>query len=169
MSDNRSRDQVWGVMAEALETFDQKNRDYGDAWRKNGWRGNLPRIFEKADRVKELLWRADPRTPAVNDESAVNTLVDMLNSIAFTIINLREGVEYGNEIPRSRRVWTPGPESAFVSELSEPLIPGVTTTVVPSHLLSGSETFVPAHDTPFPDEDHNVAVRQRPIVDNPQA
>lgn len=163
MSDNRSRDQVWGVMAEALEIFDQKNQDYGDAWRKNGWRGNLPRIFEKADRVKELLWRADPRTPAVNDESAVNTLLDMVNSLAFTIINLREEVEYGNEVPRSRRVWTPGPDSIMAT--SAP-----TTVTIPEHLLSDPNGFQPVHITPLDTSDLDRPVlTQRPTPDQPQA
>lgn len=98
---DRSRTQVWDVFSEALMLFDRKNADYGDAWRSNGWRGNLSRIFEKDQRVRNLLWRNDPRTPAVGDEAAVETLVDMLNTIAFAIVNLRDGVEWGHETPRS--------------------------------------------------------------------
>lgn len=155
----KSRDQVWNVFAEALQTFDVKNADYGDAWRKSGWRGNLPRIFEKVERVRELLWRPDPRTPAVNDESAVNTLVDLMNSIAFAVVNLREEVEYGSEVPRSERTaWNPSVDSIMSRE--------APTTVVPNHLLS--ETFSPAHVTPL-DEPEKISVAKRPIVDNPQA
>lgn len=171
----KSREQVWAVFSEALQTFDQKNLDYGDAWRRSGWRGNLPRIFEKVDRVRELLWRPDPRTPAVNDESAVNTLVDLMNSIAFTVINLREEVEYGHEVPRSERSWVPdtqavdrfyspvtnGPGSAWATEAP-------TTVTVPEHLLPAA--FTPMHVTPVDEESPALSVEtHRPVVDNPQA
>lgn len=109
MSNHHSPDsytEVQRIFSEALDLFSRKNADYGDAWRRNGWRGNLSRIFEKADRVRHLVWRADPRVPAVGDEAAVETLLDMLNTITFAIINLREEVEYGHETPRSERYIT---------------------------------------------------------------
>jgi predicted nucleotide modification protein, DUF1599 family len=98
---DHSRTQVWDTFGEALQLFDRKNADYGDAWRSNGWRGNLSRIFEKAQRVRNLAWRNDPRTPAVGDEAVIETLIDMLNTTAFAIINLRDGVEWGHEVPNS--------------------------------------------------------------------
>jgi hypothetical protein len=134
MSDN-SRTQIWDVYAGAIQTFDKKNQDYGDAWRRNGWRGNLSRVFEKADRVRNLVWRADPRVPAVGDEAAVETLQDMLNTIAFAIINLREEVEWGGEKPRSARVealgeaYTPGVATSFFEQVGSEL-PHETQRVV---------------------------------------
>lgn len=119
-----SRQQVWDVFAKAMETFDQKNADYGDAWRRNGWRGNLSRVFEKADRVRNLAWRPDPRVPAVGDEQVLETLQDMLNTTAFAIINLIEEVEYGHEVPRSQRVavagldYVPGAGAVFFEQVS---------------------------------------------------
>lgn len=169
MSD-KSRQQVWDVFAEALKIFDAKNADYGDAWRKHGWRGNLPRLFEKAERVKELLWRDNPRTPEVGDETAVDTLVDMLNSLAFTIINLREGVQYGHELPASERssAWTMGvdriqgpDDTTFHQERS----------TVPAHyfreddgILAGRAVVVDPATL-----DQATEQRARPVIDNPQA
>ena len=121
MSD--SRQQVWDVYARAIEVFDRKNADYGDAWRRNGWRGNLSRIFEKAERVRNLAWRPDPRVPAVGDEQVLETLQDMLNTTAFAIINLIEEVEYGHEVPRSERVrqfeerYEPGVALAYYDQV----------------------------------------------------
>lgn len=122
-----SRQGVWDVFAKAMELYDKKNADYGDAWQRDGWRGNLPRLLQKAERVRNLLWRSDPRTPAVGDEQAVDTLLDMLNSIAFTIINLVEEREWGNEVPRTQRAaaaeqaYTPGEATTFYDQVSAEL------------------------------------------------
>lgn len=129
MSD--SRQQVWDVYAKAMELFDQKNADYGDAWRTNGWRGNLSRIFEKVQRVRNLAWRPDPRVPAVGDEQVLATLQDLLNTTAFAIINMIEEVEYGHEVPRSQRFselgqgYTHGEAMAFYDRVGAEL-PHVT-------------------------------------------
>jgi hypothetical protein len=162
------------VFAEALVTFDEKNADYGDAWRKNGWRGNLPRIFEKIERVRELLWRADPRTPAVSDETAIKTLIDMLNSIAFTVINLREEVEFGHEVPRSQRntlrqpihFSTEGRDRTFEQH------------VIPDELLTPAFAEV-RREHPLPEGtskmrspeevQEEIPLRPKKVADNPQA
>lgn len=122
-----SRQQVWDVYAKAMEVFDKKNADYGDAWRTNGWRGNLSRIFEKTQRVRNLAWRADPRVPAVGDEQVLETLQDMLNTIAFAIINMIDEVEYGHEVPRRERLgqmghdYTPGEATTFYDQVAQEL------------------------------------------------
>lgn len=122
-----SRQQVWDVFAKAIETFDKKNADYGDAWRTNGWRGNLSRIFEKVQRVRNLAWRPDPRVPAVGDEQVLETLQDLLNTTAFAIINMIEEVEYGHEVPRTQRLaalgqdYTPGVAASFYDQVSTEL------------------------------------------------
>lgn len=125
MSGTDSRQQVWDVFAKAIETFDQKNQDYGDAWRTNGWRGNLSRVFEKVQRVRNLAWRPDPRVPAVGDEQVLETLQDLLNTTAFAIINMIEEVEYGHETPRSQRIaalgvdYIPGAGVSFFNEVGD--------------------------------------------------
>jgi hypothetical protein len=166
----KSRQQVWDVFAEALKIFDAKNADYGDAWRKHGWRGNLPRIFEKTERVKELLWRDHPRTPAVGDETAVETLVDMLNSLAFTIINLREGVEYGHELPASERssAWSLGADSVAMHDIHGEKY---MTPTVPAHYFREDDGVLPGHAVVVDPVvlDQATEQRLRPMPDDPQA
>lgn len=141
MSNHHSPDsyaEVQRIFADALDLFARKNADYGDAWRRNGWRGNLSRIFEKADRVRHLVWRADPRVPAVGDEAAVQTLKDMLNTIAFAIINLEEEVEFGHETPRSERYGeTPSGPSPLEQYYQEHGMAPAHRTVREAYLAGG--------------------------------
>lgn len=186
MSGN-SREQIWDIFAGAIQTFDKKNEDYGDAWRRNGWRGNLSRVFEKADRVRNLVWRADPRVPAVGDESAVETLQDMLNTIAFAIINLREEVEWGGERPRSERVealgeaYTPGVTTSFFDQVSQEL-PHMTvshgqdqpvrTEVIPHNQLQEALSVGPDEMRSAEAENTGRVARkprQKAVTDQPQA
>jgi hypothetical protein len=184
MSDTRQ--DLWDIFTEAVQTFDKKNADYGDAWRRNGWRGNLSRIFEKADRVRNLAWRPDPRVPAVGDESVVETLRDMLNTIAFAIMNLEEEVEYGHEVPRTKRfsemekAYTPGAASQFYDEVSAELSHGhdepVTTriTVDPNVVREQDLSMMNVGpDEQGAAEKKHDAVPRRPrtkaVADNPQA
>lgn len=120
MSDQSAR-QVEAVFQEALALFRQKNESYGDSWRRQGWRGNLSRILEKADRLRTMLWNAKSITMA-GDESTRQTALDMLNSLAFFIINTDGGVEWGNETPfnnyrMSVPDWAAGPESIIAKTI----------------------------------------------------
>lgn len=86
------------IYDEALNLAERKNADYGDAWRTNGWRGNLSRVFEKDHRLRTLLWNGENPGPAVN-EGVRETAIDMLNTLTFFIMNLDAGVEWGHETP----------------------------------------------------------------------
>jgi len=172
-SAKNSRDQVWDVFSEALMLFDQKNADYGDAWRRNGWRGNLPRLFEKSDRVKSLLWRNDPRVPAVGDETAVQTLVDMMNTLAFCVINLREEVEFGHEVPRSLRIfqdrYQPGETTEYFRENG---LEDTRTVSVDRDVLGSVGNGVQTGPDEEPVSSGRGDVKRktgRPVTDNPQA
>jgi hypothetical protein len=92
-----SKYQVRRVFDEAVSLFEAKNADYGDAWRHQGWRGNLGRIFEKTERLRTLLWRGDVHQLVTLDEDARQTAVDMLNTLAFFIINWDDRREWGHE------------------------------------------------------------------------
>lgn len=168
-----SRQQVWDEFARAIELFDRKNADYGDAWRANGWRGNLSRVFEKNQRVRNLLWRTDPRTPAVGDEAAVETLRDMLNSIVFAIINLQEEVEYGHEVPRSQRFselekgYTPGDGERFYHQVVQEQTPddpwATKKTLDQAHTLEDLSSLAEQVSTAFvPREAVQAAVTHGP-------
>lgn len=194
----KTREKMWDEFARAIETFDKKNADYGDAWKANGWRGNLSRVFEKNQRVRNLLWRSDPRTPAVGDEQAVDTLRDMLNTIVFAIMNLQEEVEYGHEVPRSERAklaeeaYTPGVATTFYEQVNaeQPLVAPVGERVVQEFSHGPNEVVrteiidssqLQAALVQGPDEVRPVEAqssghvkrksgphRERPIQDNPQ-
>lgn len=88
--------QLGRVFDEAVRLASAKNADYGDAWRDQGWRGNLSRVLEKAKRLKTLLWKANGNDPRVA-ETTRETALDMINTLAFFIINQDAGMEWGNE------------------------------------------------------------------------
>lgn len=184
-----SRDQVWDVYAKAMQVFDSKNADYGDAWRTNGWRGNLSRIFEKTQRVRNLAWRPDPRVPAVGDEQVLETLQDLLNTTAFAIINMVEEVEYGHETPRSQRMsaveqaYTPGEAVTFYDQVGAELPhdraelsnghgePVTTRITVDPHAMEAAFQVGPDEKGPAEKKHEPMQRRKptRPVADAPQA
>lgn len=72
----------------------QKNEAYGDAWRAQGWTGNVSRILSKAKRVETMLWRDEPVTES-GGESIAETLKDLANLCYFAARNLEEGNRWG--------------------------------------------------------------------------
>jgi hypothetical protein len=91
-------DQMRRVYEEALALAERKNADYGDAWRDQGWRGNISRIFEKTKRLRTILWSGKPVETHV-DENVRETAIDMMNSLVFFVLNTDAGVEWGHETP----------------------------------------------------------------------
>lgn len=119
MSNSQAR--VEEVFAEAARLFESKNRAYGDSWRQNGWRGNISRIFEKAGRLRNMLWRGGNVLLNGGNEHPRETMLDMLNTLAFAIINMDDGVEWGSE-PQSREIYPSnlqGPSVPRDSELEQ--------------------------------------------------
>lgn len=86
-------DKVEQVIAEAVALYRRKSQNYGQAWRSQGWAGNVARVLSKATRIKNMLWRETPQTD--QDETVEDTLLDLINLCAFTIINLREQNRWG--------------------------------------------------------------------------
>lgn len=113
-------DQMRRVFEEALALAERKNADYGDAWRDQGWRGNLSRVFEKAKRLRTILWSGRSVDPQVN-ENVRETGIDLINSLAFFIINRDSGVEWGHEtpFPLFAASLDPGRENGLVFPNSE--------------------------------------------------
>lgn len=95
MSNTQAR--VEDVFQEALRLIASKNASYGDSWREQGWRGNVSRVLEKSKRIRALLWR-----PSVllngSSEHPRETMLDMINTLAFAIINMDDGVEWGGDV-----------------------------------------------------------------------
>lgn len=82
------------VYDEALQLAHKKNISYGDAWRRQGWMGNLARMMSKMSRIKHMLWRDHDLQSA--EESATDTAIDLINITGFLVINRSETNKWGN-------------------------------------------------------------------------
>lgn len=102
MSNSQAR--VEEVFAEAARLFETKNLTYQDSWRTQGWRGNLSRVLEKAGRLRAMLWRGGNVLLNGSKEHPRETLLDIINTAAFLIINMDDGVEWGHE-PQARDIY----------------------------------------------------------------
>lgn len=78
----------------ALILQQQKASTYGEAWRDQGWAGNVSRVLSKASRLRNMLWRDQPIES--DKEPVVETLLDMINLAAFAIINYNAKNRWGN-------------------------------------------------------------------------
>lgn len=93
---------IRNVVGDALRLLEHKNEQYGDAWRKQGYMGNLARIQSKAERLKSLLWRDAggngyplPANYSRDGETVVDTLLDLINLAAMAAINWTEENRWG--------------------------------------------------------------------------
>jgi hypothetical protein len=82
------------VLEGAVNTYWQKERLYGGAWRKQGWMGNLARIMSKTARLKNMLWRDDALESS--DEPIQDTVQDLINLCVFTLLNRGQQNKWGN-------------------------------------------------------------------------
>lgn len=68
------------VLLRALQVYSDRNRDYKDNWRRMGWRGQLIRIRERAERLWDAWWdRSQPPTQDPDDA------LDLINFAAFMV------------------------------------------------------------------------------------
>lgn len=75
----------------------QKNRAYQDAWKEQGYMGNLARIQSKTARLKNMLWRdATDKDWEDNSEPVMDTLLDLMALCAFALTNLEESNRWGS-------------------------------------------------------------------------
>lgn len=86
MSLNRV-EQLENVQLEAKELFKRKNADYGDAFSTYGPVGVIMRIQDKLNRYVSI---SKSSIQLVNDESLRDTLIDLHNYSAMTIMLLDE-------------------------------------------------------------------------------
>lgn len=85
---------------ELAELFDDcfqlvmlKNTDYGDAWRRQGWMGNLARLMSKTSRMQNMLWRDDYLDST--NEPVSETAKDLINIAAFFVLNHKHQNRWG--------------------------------------------------------------------------
>lgn len=85
MSDRLS--QMKAVQKEALELFQRKNEDYGDAFAKYGPTGVIMRMEDKLQRYMSI---TQTGITLVNTETLRDTLIDLHNYAAMAIMLLDE-------------------------------------------------------------------------------
>jgi hypothetical protein len=179
---NNSEARVQEVFGEAARLFAMKNASYQDSWRDQGWRGNVSRVLEKAKRVRSLLWRQSVLLNG-SKEHPRETLMDIMNTCAFAIINMDDGVEWGEGVDAKEIM----PSSAAQLPYGYSVTVGDPYGVNASAMSVGEQTIVaPAvGDVPTPGEDSPVSRPQptprnqpkrprgqgsgpRPVQDQPQ-
>lgn len=164
------------IFAEAADIVREKNSRYQDSWRAQGWLGNLSRILEKAGRLRAMLWV--PVSPLLNGEREHprETAIDMINTLAFMVINMDDGIERGHEERKDVQGQQFGMQdnpSAFLNMGGSGHVPAnvVEQTMVQPHVghlqAPGSETGFASEDDVKPTG--KPSPRKRPIKDAPQA
>lgn len=85
------------LFSEAMNLAAVKDAAYGGAWRRQGYMGNVARVLSKVERIRELLWsdRVPETREAVYEETAEDTLLDLINIAAMALQNVREGNRWG--------------------------------------------------------------------------
>lgn len=81
------------VFEEALNIAAIKSQAYGNAWRQQGWMGNLARVMSKTSRLKNMLWR--DMAFSSSTEPVEETVLDQINILGFMHINLRDRNRWG--------------------------------------------------------------------------
>jgi len=79
--------QMKAVQKEALELFEKKNNDYGDAFAKFGVVGVLMRIEDKLQRALNI---TNNGITLIKDERIEDTLLDLHNYAAMALMLLNE-------------------------------------------------------------------------------
>lgn len=80
----------------AFELANIKDKAYGEAWRRQGYMGNLARVMSKSERLRNMLWCDVMDRPEAAYESTEDTLLDLINLAGFMLVNLKEGNRWGN-------------------------------------------------------------------------
>lgn len=81
------------VFEELLILQERKSHLYGSTWHEQGFMGNIARVLSKCSRLKTMLWRDFQVTDS--EETVEDTLLDMMNLGAFTLLNWRAGNKWG--------------------------------------------------------------------------
>jgi len=81
------------VFEGVITTVYAKSFQYGNAWQKQGWMGNLARVQSKVSRLKNMLWR-DEEVHS-NSEPVQDTLQDLIALAAFMLLNRGDQNKWG--------------------------------------------------------------------------
>ena len=87
MTESKRHTQFRAVQDEGFELFKRKNADYGDAFANFGALGVIMRMGDKISRSLSI---TNTQISLVNDESLRDTLIDLHNYTAMTIMLMDE-------------------------------------------------------------------------------
>lgn len=95
-----SAEAVWSAHSQVVaDLIKGKSAGYGNAWVEQGYMGNLARVLSKTSRLKNMMWRDADDTSAkdygTQQESVLDTLMDLSALCAFAIANLEDGNRWG--------------------------------------------------------------------------
>lgn len=77
-----------------LNMIVEKNERYGNAWRQQGWQGNLARILSKTARLKAMCW-GEHEKPGFG-ETVEDTGFDLINITSFFLLNRANDNKWGD-------------------------------------------------------------------------
>lgn len=81
------------IFESALQLQQRKQMGYGEAWRDQGYMGNVGRVLGKVSRLRNMLWR-DIEVNG-SSESIEDSLMDLIVLSGFALINRRERNKWG--------------------------------------------------------------------------
>lgn len=92
---HRLASEMVAVFEDCLNLAMAKNSGYGNAWREQGWMGNLARILSKTARLKNMAWRDNvaESLPEPHEETAG----DLINLCVFFLFNRRDSNKWGRK------------------------------------------------------------------------
>lgn len=87
------------VVVEALRIYHERNERYKDNWVRMGWRGQLIRVRERAERLWDHLWDYEP-DPRYDDSGHpfidIDDALDLINFAGFLVRAVRAGNRDGS-------------------------------------------------------------------------
>lgn len=86
--------QLKSIQKRALQLFEKKNADYGDAFATYGAVGVIVRMGDKISRLSSI---SNSNITLVNDESLKDTLMDLHNYSAMALMLLEEDEQKQNK------------------------------------------------------------------------
>lgn len=75
----------------------RKAQAYGDAYRSQGYMGNLGRVLGKASRLRNMLWGDWNEQFEDAEETTYDTIYDLINLCTFFIINREDSNKWGQD------------------------------------------------------------------------
>jgi hypothetical protein len=109
----------FGVLMQALQTYDQRSRVYGQAWQQYGALANLLQVARKADRLMAVWWTEEEEyvgkgKASAMHKDALDDALDLLNYCVFFMRLARAGDLTGSTPERPNHPSDPdfSPEKA---------------------------------------------------------